>query len=212
MDVRPSRAILKPVMSRVAMRVHAAGGDFPVSIRVRAARGPARGSNPPCYSYKVHADSRSGALHERALFVIGWKSATKIEKRKIRVGMKKHKKSRTQKQLLRQEQVNISKEADYIIRRAQESDARIVRLGALILFSTVSGDAWLLDVEDGLALCLARMGERQPFHIIETPTQFGIEWTANYRIEGEKFVVIEPSDQVRTIIGYPTREIFQVIR
>jgi len=122
------------------------------------------------------------------------------------------KNSRTQQRLLRREQVNVSKEADYIIRRAQEMEARIVRLGALILFSTVSGDAWLLDVEDGLALCLARMGERQPFHIIETPTQFGIEWTANFRIEGEKFVVIEPSGQVRTIIGYPTREIFQVIR
>ncbi len=121
------------------------------------------------------------------------------------------KNSRTQQRLLRREQINVSKEADYIIRRAQESDARVVRLGALILFSTVSGDAWLLDIEDGLALCLARMGERQPFHIIETPTQFGIEWAASYRIEGEKFIVSEPSGQVRTIIGYPTREISQVI-
>ena len=30
---------------------------FPLSIRVRAATRPARGSNPPCYSCKVHADS-----------------------------------------------------------------------------------------------------------------------------------------------------------
>jgi hypothetical protein len=132
--------------------------------------------------------------------------------------MKKHGKSkqtknpRTQQQLLRREQVSISKEADYIIRRAQESDARVVRLGALILFSTASGDAWLLDIEDGLALCLARMGERQPFRITETPTRFGIEWTANYRIEGENFVVMDSSGQMRTILGYPTREISQVIR
>lgn len=132
--------------------------------------------------------------------------------------MRKHKKSKqarnvqTQKHLLRQEQVSISKEADYIIQRAQESDTRIVRLGVLVLFSTVSGDAWLLDIEDGLALCLAKEGERQPFRIKETPTKFNIEWVANYRIEDEKFVVIERSGQARTIIGYPTREIAQAIR
>lgn len=132
--------------------------------------------------------------------------------------MKKHKrpkpsnKSQTQRQLVRREQVSISKEAEYIVRRAQENDARIVRLGALVLFSTNTGDAWLLDIEDGLALCLARMGEREPFHITETPNKFGIEWTANFRIEGEKFVVMETSGQIRTIIGYPTRKILQAIR
>lgn len=50
---------------------------------------------------------------------------------------KKAKKSQTQKQVLRKEQVSVSKEAEYIIRRAQEMDARVVRLGALILFSTL---------------------------------------------------------------------------
>jgi hypothetical protein len=125
---------------------------------------------------------------------------------------KKAKKSQTQKQVLRKEQVSVSKEVEYIIRRAQEMDARVVRLGTLILFSAVSGDAWLLDIEDGLALCLARMGEKQSFHITETPTRFGIEWTAYYRIEGEKFVILESSGQMRTIIGYPIREISQAIK
>jgi len=117
-----------------------------------------------------------------------------------------------QKQLSSRDQVSISREADYIVQRAQESDARIVKLGALVLFSTQSGDAWLLDTEGGLALCLARMGERQPFRIIESATNFSIEWAANYRIEGERFVVIEQSGRVRTIIGYPTREILRAIR
>ena|SRR3990172_8953132 len=119
---------------------------------------------------------------------------------------------RTQKQLLNREQISISREADYIVQRAQEGEARIVRLGALVLFSTLSGDAWLLDIEDELALCLARSGEKQSFRIIETPTNFGIEWTANYRIEGEGFVVIEQTGQVRTIIGYPVNEILQAAK
>lgn len=125
---------------------------------------------------------------------------------------KQAKNARTQRQLLSREQLSISREADYIIQRAQESDARIVSMGALVLFSTQSGDAWILDTEDELALCLARLGERQPFRIIETQTNFNIEWTANYRIEDEGFVVIEQSGQVRTIFGYPTREISRAIQ
>lgn len=117
---------------------------------------------------------------------------------------------RTQRQVLNRDQVCISREAEYIIQKAQVNDARIVRLGGLILFSTQSGDAWLLDPEDALALCLARSGERQSFRIIETPTNFGIEWTVNYRIEDEGFIVIDQAGQERTIIGYPTHEILQV--
>lgn len=133
----------------------------------------------------------------------------------IRNGMGKRRRSKparsnqTQRQVLSQDQVSISREAEYIIRKAQGKDARIVRLGGLVLFSTQCGDAWLLDTEDELALCLARLGERQPFRIIETPTNFGIEWAANYRIEGERFIVIEQTGQERTIIGYPTHEILQ---
>jgi hypothetical protein len=120
--------------------------------------------------------------------------------------------NQTRRQVLNRDQVSISREAEYIIQKAQERDARIVRLGGLVLFSTQSGDAWLLDAEDELALCLARLGERQPFRIIETPTNFGIEWTARYRIEGARFIVIEPTGQARTIIGYPTHEILQAGR
>jgi hypothetical protein len=132
--------------------------------------------------------------------------------------MRKRRKSKqtrnvqVQMQNLAQEQISISAEANYIIQRALNGDTRIVRLGALLLFSTESGDAWLLDVEDGLALCLARLGEKQPFHITETATNFSIEWAANYRIEGERFIVIERAGQVRTIIGYPTREIMRAVR
>jgi hypothetical protein len=115
--------------------------------------------------------------------------------------------SHTQAQVLSREQINISREINYIIGRAKNSDARLVTLGALVLFSTETGDAWLLDSEEGLALCLARDGQKQSFTIVETPANFGIEWTANYRIDGDMFIVIEQSGQVKSILGYPTREI-----
>ena len=90
--------------------------------------------------------------------------------------------------------------------------ARIVNLGPLVLFSTGTGDAWLLDPEDGLALCLARDGEEQPFTVIETPANFSIEWNADYHIDGDVFVVAERSGQVRSILGYPTEELLQAVR
>lgn len=119
---------------------------------------------------------------------------------------------RTQRQFLSPEQINITREVDYIIQRAQEHDARLVVLGSLILFSTETGDAWILDREDKSALCLARDGEKQTFTVFDTTTKFGIEWTATYHIDGDAFIVGEESGQIRTIIGYPTREIIQATR
>ena len=50
--------------------------------------------------------------------------------------------------------MNIIKEIKYIIKRGLTNDARKVQLGDLVLFSTQTGDAWLLDTEDTLAICL----------------------------------------------------------
>jgi len=120
--------------------------------------------------------------------------------------------ARTQRQMLNREQMRITDEANYIISRAQDNDARVVTLDPLILFSTETGDAWMLDPEDGLALCLARAGEAQPFTITETSANFSIEWKADYRIDGDVFIVTEWSGRIRSIWGYPTGEILQATR
>src|SRR5271157_575720 len=49
-------------------------------------------------------------------------------------------------------------EVRYIQRRAADHDSRIVAFGQLVLFSTDTGDAWLLDRSDFLAVWLARDG------------------------------------------------------
>ena len=60
----------------------------------------------------------------------------------------------------------------------------MVTIGQLILFSTETGDAWLLDVTDKLAARLARDGDPEPIHLEETDTSFAIGWKGHYRIEG----------------------------
>ena len=120
--------------------------------------------------------------------------------------------SRWKQRLLTSEQIVMNREADYIIKRAQRYESRVVLINGLIFFSTQTGDAWILDPEDHLALCLARDGDRQAFSILETPTQFQVAWEARFSIEGDTFTLITEDGNIRTILGYPVREIEKLIR
>ena len=84
----------------------------------------------------------------------------------------------------------------------------MVTLGQLILFSTATGDAWLLDRADQLAAPLARDGDPEPLHLEETDTSFAIGWKGKYRIDRTAFIYADrDSGRVRTILGYPTQKI-----
>ena len=105
----------------------------------------------------------------------------------------------------------LADEVHYIQRRAANHDGRIVTIGQLVLFSTKTGDAWLLDPADRLAARLARDGESETIHIEETDTTFAIAWKGYYRIEGAAFVYADNrSGRVTTILGYPTAQLTQI--
>ena len=106
----------------------------------------------------------------------------------------------------------LADEVRYIQRLAAEQDGRIVTIGQLVLFSTETGDAWLLDPSDQLAARLARYGEPEPIHIEETDTRFAIGWKGHYRIEEGAFIHIDDqSGRLTTILGYPTQRISEEI-
>jgi hypothetical protein len=95
-------------------------------------------------------------------------------------------------------------EIRYIIRRAANHDGRVVTIGQLTLFSSETGDAWIIDRDDHLALRLASQGDPEPFHIEETETSFAIDWKGHYRIEGAAFVYTDrDTGRTTTVIGYP---------
>jgi hypothetical protein len=105
----------------------------------------------------------------------------------------------------------LADEVRSIQRQAANQHGRIVTVGQLILFSTETGDAWLIDPADQLAARLARDGESQPIHIEETDTTFAIGWKGRYRIEGPAFVYADnDSARVTTIFGYPTDQLTQI--
>ena len=102
----------------------------------------------------------------------------------------------------------LADEIRYIQRRAAEHDGRFVTVGPLALFSTDTGDAWLLDPHDHLAARLARDGDAEDIYFEETDAQFTIGWKGEYRIDGDAFVYIDrDSGRIVTILGYPIRRI-----
>jgi hypothetical protein len=103
----------------------------------------------------------------------------------------------------------LADEVRFIQHRAAAHDGRVVTIGPLVLFSTASGDAWLLDPADHLATRLARDGDPLPVDTEDTDTNFTIGWQGQYRIDGDAFVYADrESGRVITILGYPTNQLF----
>jgi hypothetical protein len=115
------------------------------------------------------------------------------------------------KRLIHGKDFRLADEIHYVQRRAAEHDGRFVTVASLVLFSTETGDAWLLDPTDGLAARLARDGDPEDLYFEETETRFAIGWRGNYRIEGDAFIFTDrDSGRIVTILGYPTQRLAQL--
>ena len=106
----------------------------------------------------------------------------------------------------------LAEEVRYIQGRAAKYDSRIVTIGQLLLFSSQTGDAWILDGAEQLAAPIARDGEPLSVDIKETDKSFSVQWMGSFRIEGEAFIYrAKKRGSVRTILGYPTALIAEQI-
>ena len=112
------------------------------------------------------------------------------------------------KRLIDGKDFHLADEIRYIQRRAAEHDGRFVTISSLALFSTDTGDAWLLDPEDHLAVRVARDGDPEDVYFEEDDARFAIAWKGTYRIDGDAFVYIDrESGRMVSILGYPTRRL-----
>jgi hypothetical protein len=115
------------------------------------------------------------------------------------------------KRLVDGKSFHLADEVRYIQRRAARHDGRVVSIGQLVLFSTETGDAWLLDPSEQLAARLAHDGDPEPIHIEETDTTFAIGWKGQYRVEGAAFIYVDrDTGRVTTTLGYPTHKLIQI--
>ena len=99
----------------------------------------------------------------------------------------------------------------YIQRKAADYDACVVSIGQVVLFSTATGDAWVVDRSEQLAVRVAREGDPEPIHIEDTETKFRIGWKAKYRIDADAFVYLDASTGRITSIFSPIEEPAEVL-
>src|SRR3974377_622566 len=114
-------------------------------------------------------------------------------------------KTRSGKAMRNRRRLRLADEIRYIQRRAAARDGRVVAADQLVLFSTETGDAWLLDPSDHLAAPLppprARARDREAIPLEETPPSFQIAWPGSSRLDGPAFVYTDRhSRRVSTIL------------
>ncbi|MEK6200971.1 MAG: SEC-C domain-containing protein [Desulfobulbaceae bacterium] len=104
--------------------------------------------------------------------------------------------------------VSLIHEIELIQKAALEGKQKIKELGVFILFSTVAGDAWLLEITDSDGVQLARGGVVLDVPIDQNPETIEINWTHTFAIPNREFEITAYADRsVQILAGYPTREI-----
>ncbi|AXW24570.1 hypothetical protein [Ralstonia solanacearum] len=85
--------------------------------------------------------------------------------------------------------------------------------GPLILFSTTDGDAWLLEPNEEVCICLAWHGTKGEFGVNDAGQHLLIDWDGSYELCGNFFCVNMDNEEigVRMIGGYPIEELRQAI-
>jgi hypothetical protein len=109
-------------------------------------------------------------------------------------------------------------ECDLILKAAREGIDKIIMTGPealdvpLVLLAS-QGDAWLLDPDENMVLCLRFAGEEQERSFVDTPRRVRIDWDGVYALDGAAFAVTteHPLIGTRLIIGYPLDELRRVI-
>lgn len=81
------------------------------------------------------------------------------------------------------------------------------------LFSTGIGDAWLLEPNEHLAMCLVWQGKRQPITLRDEPDRIEVEWDGEYELLGDFFRVDTGHPEIgeRAVGGYPIEDVRKLL-
>ncbi len=131
-----------------------------------------------------------------------------MNKRKLRraKGITKKKSSASQVN----EAMIMNSKANLIIEAALQKEPKIDVIGNFIFFSTLSGDAWMLDHRGNRALQLVDTGKTLGYKILESKDRFAVEWKERFQIKDDLFIAKRKEDE-RIIENYPTKTIQGII-
>ncbi|OGQ87157.1 MAG: hypothetical protein A2512_02075 [Deltaproteobacteria bacterium RIFOXYD12_FULL_56_24] len=108
---------------------------------------------------------------------------------------------------------SIKTEVAKIQANAGAGKAGVLTLGVFVLFSTPSGDAWLLEVTDMDAIQVAQDGKKLAVEIEENPETIEINWTHKFEIKNKKFSLTSYKDNSEeTREDYPTHAILAMVK
>ena len=114
---------------------------------------------------------------------------------------------------------SIREECEAIVAAERRGDIKIVMTQAgvacppFVLFSTGVGDAWLLEPDEQLAVCLVWQGAREEIGISENPSRIEVAWDGSYELLGDFFRVETNNPKIgdRAIGGYPLSEVRKML-
>ena len=114
---------------------------------------------------------------------------------------------------------SIREECEAIVAAELRGDVKIVMTKQgptcppFVLFSTGVGDAWLLEPDEHLAMCLLWQGAREEIGISEDPSRIEVAWDGAYELLGDFFHVDtdNPKIRERAIGGYPLDQVRKVL-
>lgn len=108
---------------------------------------------------------------------------------------------------------SVKAEVEKIQKNAVAKKTAVLALGVFVLFSTDTGDAWLLEVTEMDAIQVAQDGNALAVQIEENPETIEINWTHKFEVKDKKFILTSYSDkseQVRE--DYPAHTILSTVK
>jgi hypothetical protein len=109
--------------------------------------------------------------------------------------------------------ITLKNAVDRIGAAAIEKKQVFKELGVFLLFSTLAGDAWLLEITESDCVQLARDGRLVEVPIDESPETIVVDWTHTFAVKDKRLEIVSYEEKSTIILpDAPTAQIHSAIR
>jgi len=109
--------------------------------------------------------------------------------------------------------VTLTRHINEIQQAAVDKRQHLIEIGVFILFSTLAGDSWLLELTDSDCIQLADAGKIIKASINESPEVIEVDWSHTFAISNKQFEIVGYKDKKKKVlVDYPTMEIAAAIK
>lgn len=106
--------------------------------------------------------------------------------------------------------MEIKGRAQIAVLHAVRGEDHLESTGNFIFLATTTGEAWMLDHRENLALMLAEKGQPLDYQIKENSKQFSVKWSAKFFIKDDSFVAVKDGIESH-FANYPLARLKELI-